>query len=161
MTDPKVPACMKSLVNGAVAEKAYEGFLGLMDVVKESQVTSAAGPAPVPSGDTIGVVAQLPQQLSEASCPLLKEIGWLSDVCMKPLLGVSARQFLKAINKMIVMVHQAIGSIDATGVTSAADYVAVNATLGRVIASLPKSTVMDVYSAMAAVTDTVIPLNMF
>eukprot|EP00971_Amphidinium_carterae_P222223 4410844-Amphidinium_carterae.1 len=36
--------------------------------------------------------------------------------------------------------HKAIGSIDATGVTSAADYAAVNAALGRVIASVPKST---------------------
>nr|1PPR_M Chain M, Peridinin-chlorophyll Protein [Amphidinium carterae]1PPR_N Chain N, Peridinin-chlorophyll Protein [Amphidinium carterae]1PPR_O Chain O, Peridinin-chlorophyll Protein [Amphidinium carterae] len=173
ITDPKVPAYMKSLVNGADAEKAYEGFLAFKDVVKKSQVTSAAGPATVPSGDKIGVAAQ---QLSEASYPFLKEIDWLSDVYMKPLPGVSAQQSLKAIDKMIVMGaqadgnalkaaaeahHKAIGSIDATGVTSAADYAAVNAALGRVIASVPKSTVMDVYNAMAGVTDTSIPLNMF
>ena len=32
ITDPKVPAYMKSLVNGADAEKAYQGFLEFKDV---------------------------------------------------------------------------------------------------------------------------------
>ena len=47
------------------------------------------------------------------------------------------------------------------GVTSAADYEAVNAALGRVIASVPKSTVMDVYNSFAGIVDKDIPLNMF
>eukprot|EP00971_Amphidinium_carterae_P329430 6461871-Amphidinium_carterae.1 len=98
ITDPKVPAYMKSLVNGADAEKAYAGFLAFKDVVKKNQVTSAAGPATVPSGDTIGVAAQ---QLSDASYPFLKSIDWLSDVYLKPLPGVSAQQSLKAIDRMI------------------------------------------------------------
>ena len=83
---------------------------------------------------------------------------------------------MKAIDKMIVMGakadgnalkaaaeahHKAIGSIDATGVTSAADHEAVNAALGRVIGSVPKSTVMDVYNAFAGIVDKEIPLNMF
>ena len=173
ITDPKVPAYMKSLVNGADAEKAYAGFLAFKDVVKKNQVTSAGPAATVPSGDKIGVAAK---QLSDASYPFLKDIDWLSDVYLKPLPGVSPQQSLKAIDKMIVMGakadgnalkaaaeahHKAIGSIDASGVTSAADYEAVNAALGRVIASVPKSTVMDVYNAFAGIVDKDIPLNMF
>ena len=173
ITDPGVPAYMKSLVNGADAEKAYAGFLAFKDVVKKNQVSSAGPAATVPSGDKIGVAAK---QLSDASYPFLKDIDWLSDVYLKPLPGVSPQQSLKAIDKMIVMVakadgnalkaaaeahHKAIGSIDAAGVTSAADYEAVNAALGRVIASVPKSTVMDAYNSFAGMVDSSIPLNMF
>ncbi|CAE7948321.1 unnamed protein product, partial [Symbiodinium sp. KB8] len=54
ITDPKVPAYMKSLVNGPDAEKAYQGFLEFKDVVAKNQVTAASAPAVVPSGDKIG-----------------------------------------------------------------------------------------------------------
>eukprot|EP00415_Alexandrium_ostenfeldii_P000389 UN0389 len=57
--------------------------------------------------------------------------------------------------------HKAIGSIDANGVTSAADYEAVNAALGRVIASVPKNMVMDVYNTFAGLVSTDVPNNMF
>merc|ERR1712241_1022892 len=66
ITDPEVPKYMKSLVNGADAEKAYEGFLAFKDVVKKNQVASAGAPASVPSGDKIGAAAQA---LSEQSYP--------------------------------------------------------------------------------------------
>jgi len=46
-------------------------------------------------------------------------------------------------------------------VTSLADYTAVNAALGRVIASVPKSKVMDVYNAMAGLVSPTIPNNLF
>jgi len=173
ITDPAVPAYMKSLVNGADAEKAYEGFLAFKDVVKKSQVSSAGAPATVPTGDKIGVAAKA---LSEQSYPFLKDINWLSDIYLKPLPGASADKSLKAIDKLIVMGaaadgnalkaaaeahHKAIGSIDANGVTSAADYEAVNAALGRVIASVPKNMVMDVYNTFAGLVSTDIPNNMF
>merc|ERR1712146_335937 len=57
--------------------------------------------------------------------------------------------------------HKAIGSIDAKGVTSAADYEAVNAALGRVIASVPTSKVMDVYNAFAAIVSPTVPNQLF
>merc|ERR1712097_48875 len=44
--------------------------------------------------------------------------------------------------------HKAIGSVDAKGVTSAADWEAVNGALGKVIASVPESQVMDVYNSI-------------
>merc|ERR1712157_460009 len=53
--------------------------------------------------------------------------------------------------------HKAIGSIDAKGVTSQADYEAVNAALGKAIASVPKSQVMDVYNALAKVVPGAVP----
>merc|ERR1712056_79606 len=111
---------------------------------------SSPGPAAtVPSGDSIGAAAK---KLSDASYPFLKEVDWTSDLYLKPLPGVSASQALKAVDKAIVMGsaidgnllkaaaeahHKAIGSIDGKGVTSAADYEAVNAALGKVIASVP------------------------
>ncbi|CAL1131078.1 unnamed protein product [Cladocopium goreaui] len=173
ITDPGVPAYMKSLVNGPDAEKAYQGFLEFKDVVEKNQVATASAPAVVPSGDKIGEAAKA---LSDASYPFIKDIDWLSDVYLKPLPGKTAPETLQAIDKMIVMGakmdgnllkaaaeahHKAIGSIDATGVTSAADYEAVNAAIGRLVASVPKSTVMDVYNSMAKVVDSSIPNNMF
>ena len=173
ITDPKVPAYMKSLVNGPDAEKAYQGFLEFKDVVAKNQVATASAPAVVPSGDNIGVAAKA---LSTASYPFIKDIDWLSDVYLKPLPGKTAPETLKAIDKMIVMGakmdgnllkaaaeahHKAIGSIDAKGVTSAADYEAVNAAIGRLVASVPKATVMDVYNSMAKVVDSTVTNNMF
>merc|ERR1712179_804995 len=103
----------------------------------------------------------------------LKQVDWTSDLFMKPLPGASASQALKAVDKAIVMGsamdgnllkaaaeahHKAIGSIDGKGVTSAADYEAVNAALGRVFASVPESTVMDVYNSVASITDPGVPM---
>merc|ERR1712153_126215 len=52
------------------------------------------------------------------------------------------------------MGHKAIGSISGpNGVTSKADWDGVNAALGRVIASVPESTVMDVYNSVSSITD--------
>ena len=173
ITDPAVPAYMKSLVNGADAEKAYEGFLAFKDVVEKNQVTTVSAPAVVPSGDKIGAAAKA---LSDASYPFIKDIDWLSDIYLKPLPGKTAPETLKAIDKMIVMGskmdgnllkaaaeahHKAIGSVDAQGVTSAADYEAVNAALGRLVASVDKATVMEVYNSMAKIVDPTVTNNMF
>merc|ERR1712034_273994 len=57
--------------------------------------------------------------------------------------------------------HKAIGSIDAKLVTSASDYEAVNAALGKVIASVPTSQVMDVYNAFGKIVNPVIPNYLF
>merc|ERR1719464_2497637 len=49
--------------------------------------------------------------------------------------------------------HKAIGSVSGpNGVTSRADWDSVNAALGRVIASVPESMVMDVYNSVSAIT---------
>jgi len=174
ITDPQVPAYLKSSVNAADADKAYSAFLKFKDVVKASQVSSP-GPATVaPSGaDSIGKAAK---KLSDASYPFLKSVDWTSDLYLKAIPGVSAKDALKAVDKAIVMGvaadgnalkaaaeahHKAIGSIDAKGVTSAADYEAVNAALGRVVASVPTSKVMDVYNAFAKIVPGEVPSKLF
>jgi hypothetical protein len=173
ITDSGVPAYLKSLVNGADADAAYSAFLTFKDVVKKNQVASAGPAASAPSGDKIGDAAK---KLSDASYPFLKDIDWTSDLFIKPLPGASVSQVLKAVDKTIVMGsaidgnllkaaaeahHKAIGSIDGKGVTSAADYEAVNAALGRVIASVPTSKVMDVYNAYAGLLNGAVPNKLF
>ena len=57
--------------------------------------------------------------------------------------------------------HKAIGSVSGpNGVTSRADWDAVNAALGRVVASVPKAQVMDVYNAVKDITDPGVPAYM-
>jgi len=172
ITDKKVPKYLMSLVEKAEAEKAYAGFLEFKDVVKSKQVIGASSAAIVPSGDKIGEAAK---KLSDASYPFLKEVDWLSDIYIKPLPGVKAQQALKAVEKTIAMGsamdgnllkaaaeahHQAIGSINGKGVTSAADYEAVNAAIGRIVASVPTSKTMDVYNAWAGLFDGSVPNKM-
>jgi len=173
ITDPGVPAYLKSLVNGADADKAYSALMTFKDVVKKNQVASAGPAASAPSGDKIGDAAK---KLSDASYPFLKGVDWTSDLYIKPLPGASATQALKAIDKAIVMGsamdgnllkaaaeahHKAIGSVDGKGVTSAADYEAINAALGRAIASVPTSKVMDVYNAFSGLVKADVPNKLF
>merc|ERR1712151_676907 len=59
------------------------------------------------------------------------------------------------------MGHKAVGSISGpNGMTSKADWEAVNAALGRVFASVPESMVMDVYNSVSAITDSGVPAYM-
>merc|ERR1712119_233070 len=60
ITDPKVPAYLKSLVNGADAEKAYAGFLEFKDVVKKNQVAQGRSDAflGTSNDDRIGAAAK-------------------------------------------------------------------------------------------------------
>merc|ERR1712118_655278 len=85
-------------------------------------------------------------KLSAASYPYLKSVPWTSDVYIKPLPGVSPYQAMKAVEKALIMGasmdgkllkeaaeahHKAIGSIDDKLVTSASDFQAINAALGK------------------------------
>merc|ERR1712203_344033 len=175
ITDPGAPAYLKSLVNGADAERAYAAFLEFKDVVKKNQV-SAPGPVATAAPAKYASIDAAAKSLSDASYPFLQGVDWTSSLYLKPLPGATAKDALKAIDKAIVMGsaidgnllkaaaeahHKAIGSIDAKGVTSAADYEAVNAALGRVIASVPTSKVMDVYNAFAALVNPAVPNKLF
>merc|ERR1711862_1048088 len=105
----------------------------------------------------LGAIDGAAGKLSSAAYPLIKDIDWTSPLSLTPLPGVSPNQMLKAIDKALVMGasmdgkvlqeaaeahHKALGSMDAKLVTSAADFQAVNAALGKVIASVPTSQVM-------------------
>merc|ERR1712056_63744 len=134
ITDPGAPAYLKSLVNGADAEKAYAAFLEFKDVVKKNQV-SAPGP----------VATAAPAKYASIDAAIV--MGSSID---GNLLKAAAEAH-----------HKAIGSIDAKGVTSAADYAAVNAALGKVIASVPTGQVMDVYNAFAKIVPGQVPNMLF
>merc|ERR1712187_636299 len=129
----------------------------------------AAG-APAAFADPIGDAAK---KLAAASYPFAKEVDWNNGIYLQAPGTFQPLEALKAIDKMIVMGaqadpqalkaaaaahHKAIGSISgANGVTSQADWEAVNAALGRVIASVPESTVMDVYNSVSSITDPGVP----
>merc|ERR1712087_1049338 len=120
--------------------------------------------------DEIGDAAK---KLGEASYSFAKEVDWNNGLYLQAPGKVAPLEALKAIDKMIVLGsqadpkllkaaaeahHKAIGSISgANGVTSKADWEAVNAALGRVFASVPESSVMDVYNAVAKITDPGVP----
>merc|ERR1712117_668194 len=102
-------------------------------------------------------------KLSAAAYPFMKDIDWTDTLYSKPIPGKTPQEAMKAIDKMIVMgskmdgaslkeaalAHaKAIESMDSKGVLSQADFEAINTGLGKAIASVPTSTVMDVYNAM-------------
>merc|ERR1712159_265093 len=161
-----------STVKAEDATAAQAGLMAFKDVVKNSPisastvaVSSKLSPAKL---DAVGAAAG---KLSSASYPFIKDVDWTSDLFLKPLPGISGKAALELTDKMIVMGasmdpkllkeaaeahHKAIGSVDAKGVTSAADYAAVNVALGKLIASVPKSQVMDVYNAFAKIVPPVV-----
>jgi hypothetical protein len=162
-----VPPYLMSTVNEADAKKAYAALMEFKDVVKANPITpSAAAPVSSPAIDAAA------GKLASAAYPFLKEVDWTSDLALKPLPGASPKDVLKAIDKALVMgaamdgaalkeaadAHvKAIGSIDAEGLTSQADFAAINAGLGKAIASVPTSKVMDVYNAFAKVVPGTVP----
>jgi len=172
-----VPAYLMSTVKEEDAKAAYAGLMAFKDVVKANPITptepTVSSKLSSAKLDAVGAAAG---KLSSASYPFISDVDWTSDVYLKPLPGVSAKEALTAVDKMIVMGasmdgkllkeaaeahHKAIGSVDSKGVTSAADYGAVNAALGKLIASVPQSQVMDVYNAFAKILNPVIGNNLF
>jgi len=128
--------------------------------------TLGAAPA---FADEIGDAAK---KLSSASYPFLKDIDWNSGLSLINPGSASAADWTKAVAKMIDMGasmdpnllkagvqahHKAIGSAGSTGLTSQADYEAVNAAIGRMIASVPESKTMDVYNAVSNLVSPEVP----
>jgi hypothetical protein len=163
LVDPKVPAYLMSTVKEQDAKAAYEALIEFSNVVKAHPITPSTPPSTVTAGASVDAAAA---KLSAAAYPLIKDVDWTSDLFSKPIPGQSPQDVLKAVDKMIVMgaamdgaalqeaarAHvKAIGGVDAKGVLSQADFEAINAGLGKAIASVPTGTVMDVYNAMAKV----------
>merc|ERR1711982_175732 len=162
LVDPNVPAYLMSTVKEADAKAAYAALADFAGVVKANPIT-ASTPASSVSGGSIGAAAG---KLSAAAYPFIKDVDWTSDLFLKPIPGADPQKVMKAVDKMIVMgsamdgaalkeaaqAHvKAIDGVDAKGVLSQADFEAINAGLGKAIASVPTSKVMDVYNAMAGV----------
>merc|ERR1712187_668036 len=119
--------------------------------------------------DEIGDAAA---KLSKAAYPFMKEVPWNSNLySINPGSG-DAVSWAKAIGKMIDMGaamdtkllkagadahHAAIGGLPASGVCSEAQLTAINAAIGRMIASVPESKTMDVYNSVSALVDSKVP----
>eukprot|EP00416_Gambierdiscus_australes_P017766 CAMPEP_0171061466 /NCGR_PEP_ID=MMETSP0766_2-20121228/4448_1 /TAXON_ID=439317 /ORGANISM="Gambierdiscus australes, Strain CAWD 149" /LENGTH=406 /DNA_ID=CAMNT_0011517151 /DNA_START=93 /DNA_END=1313 /DNA_ORIENTATION=- len=172
-----VPQYLMSTVKAEDAKKAYEGFLKFKDVVKANPITPATETVTSKlSPEKLDAISAASKKLSAASYGFLSQSNWLSDIYFKPLPGALPKDVLKAVDKAIVMGasmdpklladaaeahHKAIGSIDAKGVTSAADYEAVNAAIGKIVASVPQGQVMDVFNAFGKIVSPVVQANMF
>merc|ERR1712048_689638 len=111
------------------------------------------------------------KKLSTAAYPFLKEVDWNSQLSLLKPGTASATEYVQAIKAAIDMGaamdlkllkagveahHKAIGSA-GSGVTSQADFEAVNAALGRMIASVPESKTMAVYDAFSKVVSSDVP----
>merc|ERR1711988_455946 len=149
--------------------------MAFKDTVKANPITPTE-PTLSTKLTKLDTIAPAASKLAAASYPFITDVDWTSDVYLKPLPGANVKETLTAVDKMIVMGasmdgkllkeaaeahHKAIGSIDGKGVTSAADYEAVNAALGRVIASVPASKTMDVYNAWAGLASGAVPNKLF
>jgi len=129
---------------------------------------ASMGAAPA-FADEIGDAAK---KLASASYPFLKEVNWNSGLALANPGKASGADWTKAIAKAIDMGaamdpalvkagvaahHTAIGSMDAKGVTSQANYEAVVAALGRMIASVPEDKTMAVYNEFGKLVDPAVP----
>ena len=130
----------------------------------------AAGAAAPAFADAIGDAAK---RLSEEANPFMKEVNWNSYTYLTRPGTASAGDWAKAVDKAIVMgasmdpellskgvmaLHKAIGAVsEANPVMSKADFEAVNATIGRMIASVPESQTMVVYNAFSALMPAEVP----
>merc|ERR1712159_296917 len=129
-------------------------------------VLGAAGNA---HADAIGDAAKT---LSQKAYPFMKEVPWNSGLYNLNPGTTDAVSMTKAIGKMIAMGaamdpkllaagadahHKAIQGLPPNGVCSEAQLTAINAAIGRMIASVPESTTMDVYNSVSAVVDPKVP----
>jgi len=168
VVSPDVPKYLMSTVKEADAKAAYAALMDFKDVVKAHPITPAATTSSVSGAG----IAEAAKKLSAAAYPFLQDIDWSSDLALKKPGNPSAKEALQAIDKALVMgaamdggalkeaaqAHvAAIGSMDAKGVTTQADFEAINAGLGKAIASVPTSTVMDVYNAFGKIVSPSVP----
>merc|ERR1712210_351494 len=120
-----------------------------MGVVKANPITPST-PASSVSGSAASSITAAADKLSAAAYPFIKDVDWTSDLYLKPVPGADPQKVMKAVDKMIVMgsamdgaalkeaaaAHvKAINGVDAKGVLSQGDFEAINAGLGKAIAS--------------------------
>merc|ERR1711920_637036 len=119
--------------------------------------------------DEIGDAAKT---LSKAAYPFMKEVPWNSNLYNVNPGSADAVSWAKAVGKMIDMGaamdskllkagaeahHSAIQGLPASGVCSESQLTAINAAIGRLVASVPESMTMDVYNSVGALVDPKVP----
>merc|ERR1712232_324680 len=172
-----VRAGVKALAAGAAAAALYQQLTFVPAPQTQSRLPAAAGVGAAAAigsapafADEIGDAAG---KLSEAAYPFMKDVDWFSYLYLqKPGGSASALDWVKAIDKAIVMGekmdskllkdaamahHKAIGTIDANGALSKSSFTEVNAGIGRLIASVPESTTMDVYNSFKGLVGSDVP----
>jgi len=168
LVDPAVPKYLMGTVKEADAQAAYKALLEFKDVVKAHPIKAAAASAPsYPSVDAAA------GKLADAAYPFLKDIDWSSNLAAKAS-GFSGTplEITKAVDKALLMGYamdggalkeaaqahvKAISNMDAKGVATKADFQAILAGLGKVIASTPPVKVTNVYDAFNSVVDKRVP----
>merc|ERR1712127_819417 len=146
VVDPQVPAYLMSTVKEADAKAAYNELIDFTQVVKAHPITPSTPASTVSGAASVDAAAG---KLSAAAYPFIKDVDWTSNLFSKPIPGQSPQAVLKAVDKMIVMGAAMDGA--ALQEAAKADFEAINAGLGKAVASVPTSKVMDVYNAMAKV----------
>ena len=81
--------------------------------------------------------------------PKTDPLKGLKVIDKAPVMGAAINS--SALKARVLAHSAAIGHIDDRGMIPLVDYEAINATLGHMVAPVPKSTVVDVYNAFAAV----------
>jgi len=168
LVDPAVPKYLMGQVNAKDAEAAYTAFLQFQNVVKKNPI--GAGAVSSPANAKVDAAAA---KLADSSYAFLKDIDWSSTLAIQPtgFTGTTA-DVMKAVDKALLMgadmnggalkeaalAHvNAINNMDAKGVATKGDYTAILAGLGKAIASVPSSKVMDVYNAFGSVVNKQVP----
>jgi hypothetical protein len=168
LVDPTVPKYLMGQVNADDAQAAYKAFLDFTTVVKAHPISAKSVAAP--SKPAIDAAAG---KLADSSYAFLKDIDWSSNLAITPT-GFTATplELTKAVDKALVMGAEmdggalkeaalahvaAINSMDASGVATKGDYTAILAGLGKAIASVPSSKVMDVYNSFGKVINPQVP----
>merc|ERR1712072_661047 len=121
-----------------------------------------AAPLAIPAAAALGAspafadkISEAAKKFSAASYPFLKSVPWDSDLYAK--FPADPQKTLKAIDKVLVMAS----AMDGKGVTSLADYTAINDALGRVIAGVPEKLTKDVFYAFADISPKTLPEYIF
>merc|ERR1712014_470657 len=120
-----------------------------------STAASAAallGAAENAHADAIGDAAG---KLSKAAYPFMKEVAWAKAI--GKMIDMGAAMDTKLLKAGADAHHAAIGGLPASGVCSEAQLTAINAAIGRMIASVPESKTMDVYNSVSALVDSSVP----
>merc|ERR1739848_341194 len=136
---------MMLVAGGALMAVVLKQRTFVPPVQKAAPAVAAAtmmGGSPV-FADAIGDAAK---ELSKDAYPFLKEIDWTSGLSLTNPGSGSPTDWAKA-----------VGSAGSGPVTSSADFEAVNAAVGRMVASVPESKTMDVYNAFSNLVSPDVP----
>merc|ERR1712159_529084 len=93
-----------STVNEADAKAAQAGLMAFKDVVKASPITPTEPVVnPKLSAAKLDAISAAAGKLSAASYPFIKDVDWTSPVYQSPLPGVTTKEALTVVDKMLVM----------------------------------------------------------